>query len=411
MTDAAATTFDFTALAAGHPGGPTLRGSVEATHPASAEAAIVALGLRPVRVTPAVDEPVVAASAAPAGADFYAFNQQLAHLTRAGLPVEPGIRLLAEDAGRGRLARGITAVSADLEAGVPLAEALGRHRDAFPPLYANLVDAGVRTGRLPEVLLNLGLHLRQSRRFASAIWQAGAYPLVVLLVLMIVTAFVGLSILPEFREIYESFGTELPASTVLVVSLADWIPGLLIAVGCLVFGSLTLGLLARLTGRGPWLRDAVVRRLPLLGPAVTQGLLARWCGLVAIGVRAGLDLPAALALAGDATGCRPLRADGEALTEALREGLPVDAGAGTGTARARMLPRPVTLAMAHGVEHGTLPEAMEDLASLYGGQAEMRLVTMHTALGPLFFGVLGVGIGFLVVTLFLPLVKLTSSLM
>ncbi len=406
MTDTTTRAFDFTAVLDAHPGGPTLRGSVEATHPAAAEAAVVALGLRPVRVVAAAgDATGVPAPAAPAGDGFYAFNQQLAHLTKAGLPVEPGIRLLAEDAGRGRLARGIQAVSAELENGVPLGEAFDRNRAAFPPLYANLVDAGVRSGRLPEVLLNLGQHLRHGRRMTAALWQAGAYPLVVLLVLMMVSGFVGVAVLPQFREIYDGFGTELPALTVAVVATADWIPRVVLAIGLLLFAALTLGLLARLTGRGPWLRDTVLRRLPLLGPAITQGLLARWCDLVAVGVAAGLDLPAAIALAGDATGCRPLKDDGELLAEGLRGGLPVDAAT-----RLKFLPRPVVLAMAHGVEHATLPEAMEDPAGLYGAQAEMRLLTMHTALGPLFFGVLAVLVGLLAAALFLPLVRMLTFL-
>ena len=399
MPDAPTRTFDFSARPPA--GGPLLRSSLDAEDADAAAAAVAAMGLTPEAVTPAGS----LSPAPPGGADFFCFNQQLAHLTRAGLPVEPGLRLLARDAGRGRLGRGIAAVADDLDAGLPLAEAIDRHRSAFPPLYATLVDAGVRTGRLPDVLLNLGRHLQHSRRLSAAVWQAGAYPLVVLFVLLLVTGFLAGVVIPGFEGIYEDFGTEMPALTLLTLGAADWLPAAVIACGVLVFGLVGLGLLARWTGHGPLLRDLVLRRLPLLGPAITQGLLARWCDLVAVGVRAGLDLPAALDLAGDATGSRPLAADGRALGDALNEGLPVDAATGL-----RLLPRPVTLAMAHGAVHATLPEAMDDLATLYGGQAEMRLLTLHTALGPLFFGLLAVLIGVVAVALFLPLVRLMSSL-
>lgn len=374
-------TFDFSARPAA--GGPLLRGSLDAADADAAAEAVAALGLTPERVSPAGAPR--GASGGGGGAGFFCFNQQLAHLTRAGLPLEPGLRVLAQEAGRpgpggrggrGRLARGVAAVADDLEAGLPLAEALDRHRAAFPPLYATLVDAGVRAGRLPEVLFNLGRHLRHSRRVTAALWQAGAYPLVVLFALLLVTAFLAGVVVPGFDDIYEDFDAPMPALTLWTLAAARWVPGVVLVCGAAVFGLVGLGLLARWRGHGPWLRDTALRRLPLLGPALTQGLLARWCDLVAVGVRAGLDLPAALSLAGDATGSRPLAADGRAVADAVREGRPPDAAAGL-----RLLPPAVTQAMAYGAARATLPEAMDDLATLYGEQAEARLLTLHATPG------------------------------
>ena len=106
------------------------------------------------------------------GDDFVAFNQQLAQLAKAGLPLERGLRLIAADLGRGRLARAITEVADELERGTPLAEAFDRHRGRFPSLYGRLVDAGVRSGNLSEVLLNLGRHLDMGQRSARRCGEA-----------------------------------------------------------------------------------------------------------------------------------------------------------------------------------------------------------------------------------------------
>ena len=152
--------------------GLSMSGTLEASDVDDANRQLHALGLRVVEL-----EPRPAAALAPAGGprlrgeDFIAFNQQLAHLTSAGLPIEHGLRLIAQDARRGRLARTIQQLADELERGTPLPQALAKYESKFPPLYARLVEAGVKSNNLPAMLLNLGRHAEMVQRLRAAIWR------------------------------------------------------------------------------------------------------------------------------------------------------------------------------------------------------------------------------------------------
>src|SRR5262249_32173436 len=145
--------------------------------------------------------------------DFILFNQQLAHLTQAGLPVERGLRLIAADMQSGRLASAASAVASDLERGVPLRDAFDRHPNQFPSLYARLIDAGVQTGNLPGMLFSLGRHLELVNRVRFAIWSVFAYPLIALVALSLIILFVATRILPQMDGMYGDFHTRLPSLT------------------------------------------------------------------------------------------------------------------------------------------------------------------------------------------------------
>ena len=166
--------------------GLPISGTIEADNAENAHRQLDALGLRVTEMEP-VGRP--AKPKALGADDFIAFNQQLAHLTSAGLPVEQGLRLIAQDMRSGRLAATIRRVSEELERGRTLAEAFEAHRGKFPTLYARIIDAGVKSANLPGVLLNLGRHLDLVHRLRAALWRAAAYPLVVLFAVALVMLF------------------------------------------------------------------------------------------------------------------------------------------------------------------------------------------------------------------------------
>ena len=205
--------------------GRSMSGTIDAVNVDDAAKRLSDLRLRVIHLDP-TQRP---ARAKPlSGEDFAAFNQQLAHLSAAGLPIEQGLRLIAEDLRHGGLARSVRDVSAELERGASLGEAFTRHEKQFPPLYGALVDAGVRAGNLPAVLLNLGRHLELVARLRAAVWRAFAYPLTVLCGLLIVLIFLGRFVLPQFQEMYRKWYIELPAITKILFVFARWTPAIII---------------------------------------------------------------------------------------------------------------------------------------------------------------------------------------
>src|SRR5262249_11695758 len=142
--------------------GRPISGTVDATNLDDATRQLHAIGLRVLSMEPAA-RPTPRAKPL-GGDDFIAFNEQLAHLTAVGMPIEQGLRLLAADLKPGRLAPTVHAVAEELDRGTPLDRAIEKYHDKFPPLYARLIDAGIKSNNLSAMLLSLGRHIETVQR-------------------------------------------------------------------------------------------------------------------------------------------------------------------------------------------------------------------------------------------------------
>lgn len=362
------------------------------------------------------------------GDDFAAFNQQFAQLTRAGLPVEHGLRLIAGDMRRGRLARTIEQVAEELERGTPLGEAFDKHRGRFPTLYGRLIDAGVRAGDLPGVLLGLGRHIEMVQRLRGTLWRTISYPLMVFIGLCLVLVFLGIYVLPQFEQIYAGLyetrrqmlyraltwrpagpppDSTLPWVTKWLIALGTFAPLMLLLMIALFIGvPLGWGLL-RLRGWDRAAADRLLLPMPLVGPVLRLNLIARWCDALRLGVSAGLDLPAALELAGDVTGSPALKRDGAELTALLEHGKPLS----TKLQGRRMLPATVPAAIDLASGHHDLPRTLETLSEMYERQAESRLASLPAVLTPLLVIFVAAATGFVIAGLLLPMIRAIESYM
>ena len=327
------------------------------------------------------------------------FNEQLLHLTRAGLPLEEGLRLIAADMRPGK-GRAVSRLADELAAGVPPAEAVARLGGALPPLYGRLLEAGAASGDLPGVLLGLGRHLTLHQRLRQASARALAYPAVLTLAVVVVGLVIATQVLPPLRETFEEFGVPLPWLTVAVLEVARWAVPVLIVVGVLVVLWPTVWAAMKAAGRGRWWVEHTLMRLPLVGPVVRYAAVARWLNAAAVAVRAGLDLPAGLRLANDATASPRLRPDGEALAGAVEAGRPLDG------VTVRVLPTSVPAAMRLGGDNSELPRTLDTLAELYQRRAEQSVRRVPMVLLPLAVGVIAAVVGLLLVAMLLPMVTL-----
>jgi type II secretory pathway component PulF len=386
------------------PSGEPMRGTLEATSAADAQARLASLHLRVLSVTPVVvDKPPRRPARGLGLDDFLSFNQQLAQLTSAGLPVESGLRLIAADMRSGRMAAAADAVASDLEKGMLLKDAFARHSSRFPALYGRMVEAGVQAANLPAMLFNLGRHLAMMQRLRRTLWRAFSYPVAVLLVLAGVLLFVSQFILPRMADIFKDFHTTLPALTQFMLSTTDWLPILLLIVAVIIGLFLLVALLLRLTGRAGMMTDYVIMRLPIVGGILRASALARWCDSLRLGVDAGLDLPRAMALASEATGSRRIAQDSAALSVALSSGQQLN------TIHRDLLPATVPAAFELASRSGDLSTTMGTLSRMYEQQADRRLHMLPGILTPVLVVITGFFIGLTVLAMFLPLVKLVQS--
>jgi len=375
--------------------GRELSGTLNAPDQATAMSALESLQLKVLELWPAG----APTRTRPLGAeDFKSFNQQLALLIKSGLPLETGLQLLAVDAPRGRRVSVLSHISADLQAGLTLPQAVEKHRNEFPADYALLLDAGIRTNNLSDVLVNLGNHLDLRQKLNEALVSALAYPACLVVALLGVLTFMGLEIFPRYQRFAAQwmssqrhvfgFNPEqqgLPVSTQAVIFCGVHTPFIAITLAAIVVLILMLWSMLRHRPAGLNIRDWLARRLPLIGPAVRAGLVARWCDGLRIGVASGMDLPEAVQLASAITSSPAIGMDARRIAEAISRGMPV-----TSAVPGRMLPATVAATIQSGIAANNLPDTLATLAESYRRQAESRFAILPAVIAPVVLVIIGI---------------------
>jgi type II secretory pathway component PulF len=391
-----------------------LRGSIDARSQDDALVRLSAIGLQQIRF----DQPVRRSGTRPlSGEDVLAFNQQIAQLAKAGLPLERGLAALAGDLSNGRLRDATQALKEDLERGIPLEKSIESRRSTFPAGYAALIDAGLKSGRLPDVLLTVGQHYRLVEKLKTDLARSLTYPAVMFVAVVAISAFMARYVLAPIRELTRdslwgrrSFAMEYKLEGATPNESVPWITNLAVWFGE-VMPWVLLGLIALLAiawlfrplyrGSALWLsaRDTFTR-IPLAGRAIRESLLARWTSVLRIGVDAGMDLPRAVALASDAIGSPALRRDGEAIVASL------GAEPTLNGPRLRFVPPLVPLTLSTASRTGTLPEALTGLADGFRLQAEQRSARLPLLLLPVLIVLLALIVCALIAGLFMPLTQM-----
>ncbi len=392
--------------------GQSISGSIDARDQSEALQRLQSLQLGQIQFEPAASPPRPKALR---GEDFLAFNQQLAQLTGAGLPVEQGLRMIAVEMRRGSMRRTLDLVAAELESGKTLPEAVAAYRDKFPPLYAQLIDAGIRAGNLSGILLNLGRHLTLVRKLQAALWQALSYPAIVLVAFFGVLYFILVALVPKWEPMllgfanvrfwvrtngaYSSRDLVIPWFTRALFEVSNVVSAwpLLWVLAVAAILALAAWAFLRMTNRNEAFSERLLLPMPLIGRGLRRNLISRWCHAVALAVEAGLDLPAAISLADDATASPRLSADGDAMIAAVNSGQPLSLAPVR-----KILPATVVAAMEMSAARGDLPLTLRAMAQMYQQQAELRLDSIQAVLTPILLVLIGLAVGGLMVALFAP---------
>lgn len=383
------------------PDGQSVSGTIDASDADQAARRLQGLRLRVLQLASAVPK-----RRAPLGRlDFLAFNQQLAQLTQTGMPLEHGLRLIARDLRSRRLGRAIDDIAGELERGTPIGEAFEKHRTHFPSLYSRIVEAGIRANNLPAVLLNLGRHLELVQRLRASLWRAIAYPLAVLIGLLIVLMFLSMVVIPQFESILHGVGMSLPPITAFLLYLPVWMPYVAGALLLVAVAALLLWPILRAAGKEQWVSEKVLFHVPMIGPVLRRSAIARWCNALSIGVSAGLDLPSSLEIAGDTVGSPKLRRDARLIADALAKGQPMESVA----PYTRLVPAVVLAGIDLSAQNQNLGPALETFARMYQQQAEVRIATIPAVLLPLLMVLIAIVIGGVVLALFSPIIMIIQQ--
>jgi len=333
------------------------------------------------------------------------FTRQLSTMISAGLAINQALKILADQAKSPKLGRALNEVIMEVDAGSSLYQALSKHQDIFSRLYLSLVRAGEASGNLDTILSRLADTLQKDHEFKSKTQGALIYPAIVVILMGGVMMVMFLFVIPKLSEIYAQMNVDLPLITQLMIKIGKLMQSFWwLDLGAIVAGFFFYKKFSQ-TKNGRYLIDDVKFKLPVMGNISKESQLSSFIRTLATLVGAGLPILEALDIAADTLNNIRLREGitfvskqvekGQSLAKPLRENA--------------VFPSLVSEMMAVGEETGKMEEVLTKLAEYFEGRAEQSSRNLATALEPIIMIFLGVGVGFLIITLILPIYSLTSK--
>jgi len=337
--------------------------------------------------------------------DVTFFTRQLATMLRAGVPLLQAFDIVARGHSNARFSRLMLEIKGRIESGSSLSQAFREHPSQFDSLYCNLVSAGETSGTLDAILDRLATYKEKILALKSKIKSALFYPTAVISVAIIVVWVIMVWVIPAFKQVFTSFGADLPAPTLLVMAVSDffvtwWWLMVAIIVGFFV-GFFTL---LRRSTSFRYTVDRVSLKVPVIGNILEKATIARWTRTLSTMFAAGVPLVESLdAVAGAAgnalyaTGTKRIQTEvstGSSLTNAM-----------TNT---KLFPSMVLQMTQIGEESGSLDGMLSKIAEFYEREVDDAVAALSSLLEPIIIVFLGVVIGGLVVAMYLPIFKLGS---
>jgi type IV pilus assembly protein PilC len=338
--------------------------------------------------------------------DFLLFNQQLAALVRAGIPILQAISMLRKRATSARLRAVLGDVEDQIRGGAALSQAFASQGGIFPRIYTASILAGERSGALDEVLLRYVNYMRRNVALRRKIRGALAYPLFLLFASGCMVTFLTLYVVPRMSDLFSGLaGGELPIVTQIVVGLSKWLSSNVIWFGPLVIGGAIALFLWSRTEAGHLKIDALILRIPLAGNLVMQLSVAQVTRSLATLLAGGITLVESWEIASESITNRELRRRSSSILPMIREGRSFTES----LEFAQWLPLLAVDMVGIGERSGSLREMLDEVAVFYDGESEVRLEQLTTTLEPAILVVMGGIVVTILLAIYLPIIQSISS--
>lgn len=334
------------------------------------------------------------------------FTIQLATLTEAGIPIVKALTILEGQTRPGPFKTVLGELVEDVAAGTPLSEGMAKHPKVFDRLYSSMVRAGEAGGVLDKVLQRQAVFMERSAEIRSKVVGAMIYPSVILFVALVVVSAIVVLIIPRFQEIFRSFKIELPGVTQVLLDISDFtVHRWYIVFGLPIVLAIThVALLAR-NQRYRYRVHAFLLRIPVLGTILNRSLVGAFARTFGTLIQAGVPHLDALAIVRDASRNEVLMAGVEDIRRTVREG----EGIARPMGETGLFDDLVTNMVDVGEATGELDKMLLKVADAYEIQVTRRIDAMFKLLEPALLIIVAGIVGFVVVALFLPLMKIMSS--
>ena len=335
--------------------------------------------------------------------DLTMFTRQLATMMKAGVPLLQSFDIVGKGHSNPSMAKLIQDLRNDVETGTSLNRAFRKFPLYFDPLFCNLVGAGEQAGILEDLLTRLAIYKEKTLALKSKIKSAMTYPIAILAVALVVTAVIMIWVVPAFKQVFSSFGAELPTPTVVVMAISDFV----VTWWYVIFGSLFGGLYLffqawRRSLRMQQVMDRLLLRLPIFGSVIRKATIARWTRTLATMFAAGVPLVEALDSVGGASG----NAVYLEATRKIQNEVSTGTSLTTSMQNADVFPNLVIQMVQIGEESGSLDAMLGKVADFFEDEVDEAVAALSSLMEPLIMVILGVLIGGLVIAMYLPIFKL-----
>jgi type IV pilus assembly protein PilC len=337
--------------------------------------------------------------------DIAVFTRQLATMMRAGVPLLQAFDIVGRGSTNPRLTKLLADIRGDVETGTSLSMAFRKHPLYFDALYCNLVEAGEAAGILEELLDRLALYQEKIVALKNKIRSALIYPVAVLVVAFVVLAIIMIFVIPSFKEVFTSFGADLPAPTLLVISMSEVFVQFWWAIFGVIFGGAYFFFQSwKRSEKMQKFMDRLLLKVPVFGDLVNKSAVARWTRTLATMFAAGVPLVEALDSVGGASG----NAVFAEATEQIQKDVSTGTSLTTAMQMSGVFPNMVLQMASIGEESGSLDHMLGKAAEFYEDEVDEMVKGLSSLMEPFIIVVLGVLIGGIVVSMYLPIFKLGS---
>ena len=337
--------------------------------------------------------------------DIAVLTRQITTMLTAGVPLVQTLQLLAGSHEKKPMREMLANICSEIEAGIPPSKALRQYPRYFDDLYCDLVASGEQSGALDAVFDRIATYREKAEALKSKIKKALFYPATVILVALVVTAILLLYVVPEFDNIFKSFGAELPAFTRMVINLSNIVQ----TYWYFVFGAIVAGVFVYIHSyrKMESVRDGtdkLILRLPIVGIILQKAALARYARTLSTTFAAGLPLIDGLVAAAGSSGNAVYRKAIMSVRSEVMAGMQMNVAMRT----TEVFPEMVIQMIMIGEESGSLDDMLAKVAGIYEQQVDDAVDALSSLIEPLIMVVLGVLVGGLVIAMYLPIFKLGS---
>jgi type IV pilus assembly protein PilC len=339
--------------------------------------------------------------------DITLFTRQLATMMKAGVPLLQSFEIVSKGASNPAVAKLLTEIKIEVETGSALATAFRKYPLYFDALFCNLVQAGEQAGILESLLDRLASYKEKILAIKSKIKSALFYPVAIVAVAFIITAVIMIFVIPAFKQVFSSFGADLPTPTLVVMAISDWFVDywyiIFPVIGGVIYGFLEL-----------WKRsvpvqivmDRLMLRLPIFGDLVRKSAIARWTRTLSTMFAAGVPLVEALDSVGGAAGNYVY----QTATKQIQGEVSTGTSLTVAMQNASVFPSMVIQMCSIGEETGALDAMLSKVADFYDQEVDDAVEALSSLMEPMIMVVLGTLIGGMVVAMYLPIFKLGQAI-